>query len=177
MSLFVHELTWRPKIVNVRNQIDESYRWCEEALAQAMNAQGAPSNLERQIDSIVWGCMARLISMISSVIDNSPYQFRELLISMIEDHMNNMLGVPKPASDSEANVTVLTRIFRSYDECKDIAFKRSNNDKTFPCYRERGIEEKKRCSAALCAHILISALPGFMEKLGLTTMPTPQVLR
>ncbi len=60
MSLFVHELTWRPKIVNVRNQIDESYWWCEEALTQAMNAQGSPSTLEKQVDSIVWGCMARL---------------------------------------------------------------------------------------------------------------------
>ena len=177
MSLFVHELSWRPKIVNVRNQIDESYRWCEEALTQAMNAQGSPSALEKQVDSIVWGCMARLISMISSVIDNSPYQFMTMFISMIEDHMNNMLGVPKPASDSEANVTVLTRIFNTYAKCKDIAFKLSNSDQSFPCYRERGIEEKRRCGAEYCAHVMISALPGFMEKLGLTTMPTPQVLR
>ena len=177
MSLFIHELAWRPKIVNVRNQIDESYRWCEEALTQVMNAQGSPSSLEKQIDSIVWGCMARLISMISSVIDNSPYQFLSLFISMIEDHMSSMLGVPKPASDSEANITVLSRIFNTYAKCKDIAFKLSNSDQTFPCYRERGIEEKRKCCAEYCAHVMISALPGFMEKLGLTTMPTPQVLR
>ncbi|MCG2881001.1 MAG: hypothetical protein L7H00_01650 [Vulcanisaeta sp.] len=177
MSLFVHELTWRPKIVNVRNQIDESYRWCEEALTQAMSSQGSPSALEKQVDSIVWACMARLISMISSVIDNSPYQFLNLFISMIEDHMHDMLGVPKPASDSEVNVTVLSRIFNTYAKCKDIAFKLSNSDQTFPCYRERGIEEKRRCSAEYCAHVMISALPGLMEKLGLTTMPTPQILR